>query len=167
MRNNRTWLVRYDCKNYLDNQFNKVSSIKQRTENLWQKLDKVGGLDKGDEGGELLVGSEEVKDVAGLLWAAVQRHRKLEGVPGQHGVGGWTRNLKRQFEFDFEDLRLSGPPIDGIPNFPPNWVSDSGKLFPSARWRDKSRRLLVVNSWLIKSVPCWCFIRCWIAESFG
>ena len=33
---------------------------------------------------------------------------------------GWTRNLKRQFEFDFEDLRLSGPPIDGIPNFPPN-----------------------------------------------
>ena len=55
------------------------------TQHLCQELDKVGGLDEGDEGSELGVEGEEVEDGARLPCARVQRHRKVEGSPAHHG----------------------------------------------------------------------------------
>ena len=54
-------------------------------QNLRQELDKVSGLDEGDEGGELWVEGEEVEDGARLPCARVQWHRKVEGSPAHHG----------------------------------------------------------------------------------
>ena len=53
-------------------------------ENLCQKLYKVRRFDEGDQGCELRVECEEVKDGARLPSASVQWHRKVESAPGHH-----------------------------------------------------------------------------------
>ena len=52
-----------------------------------QELNKVGGLDQGDQGGELGVEGEQVEDGARLPCASVQWNREVEGSPGYHSVG--------------------------------------------------------------------------------
>ena len=56
-------------------------------ENLCQKLYKVRRFDEGDQGCELRVEGEEVKDGARLPSASVQGHRKVESAPGHHSEG--------------------------------------------------------------------------------
>ena len=63
----------------------RASIIWIMTQNLCQELDKVGGLDEGDKGGELGVEGEQVEDGARLPCARVQWHREVEGSPDQHG----------------------------------------------------------------------------------
>ena len=55
---------------------------------LCQKLDKVGRLDQGDQGGELGVEGEQVEDGARLPCASVQWNREVEGSPDGMMIDG-------------------------------------------------------------------------------